>query len=119
MSLTGALVPIVLIPRFTSYIGPNAGLSSLPVDVSAYASGTIVAWRGPFVGTSPFFSIVIAESEDRVIWTNLATINLTSLTTDQATVTLTRKWLRVTAILTGTSIAVSSWCTGYLERRVS
>jgi hypothetical protein len=120
MALKGPLVPIVLIPRFTSYVSSMTTLyPSNPIDVMDYVGGTVVAGRGPVLGTGgPSVTIAIDESEDMVIWTNVVSIGL-STTSTEIDFTLTRRWMRVSVTLVGTNPAVTCWCAGSLERRVS
>ena len=120
MAVKGPLVPIVLIPRFTSYIATTTAtlFYSNAIDVSDYVGGTVVAGRGPLVGTSgPGVSIGLEESADATSWHNVVAMSMGG-TSDECTFTLSRRWLRVRVAITGTNTAVTCWCAGSLERRI-
>ena len=121
MALQGPLIPIVLIPRFTSYFN-TAGSRDFPsvaLDVSAYVGGDVVIWCGPLLGTSsPTITVTAQDSEDGQNWSNLATGGAGS-TSAVMSLTLTRRWLRVLVTITGTNAAITCWCAGSLEQRVA
>jgi hypothetical protein len=118
MSSKGALDPIVLIPRFTTYIGTNTTFETGAIDVSRYGSGVLIVARGPQLGTSPNVDVLIQDSEDGVVWNTLTTAYLNPATSEDLSLPLTRRWLRAKVALFGTNAAVTCWCTGLLERRV-
>lgn len=120
MALTGEIVPIVLIPRFSTFAGAGTAYPGIAIDVTDYDSGTVRAWRGPILGTSsPGLSLVIEHSSDGLNWSQLVAPSLASVTTVEVTLTLTRRFLRITATLSGTNPAVTLWCSGQLRKRVA
>ena len=61
MGLTGQLVPMVLIPKFTSYFGASS-FPSGPIEASQFGKGTLVVVRGPLLGTSATMNVYIEEA---------------------------------------------------------
>src|SRR6188768_1691004 len=119
MALQGPLIPIVLIPRFTSYfnVSGSRDFPSVALDVSAYVGGDIVLWCGPLLGTSsPTIAVTVQDSEDALNWSTIGTGGASS-TSGVISLTLTRRWLRVLVTITGTNAAITCWCAGSLERR--
>ena len=125
MATKGKLVPIVLIPRFTSFVSVGT-YSSVAIDVSGYSGGTVVAWPGPVYnsgGAAPGLLVKIQDSEDGDHWFDIDNINLDSVTSGELDFALTRRWLRASTYLhnsgmTSDPIGVTCWCTGSLESRL-
>lgn len=67
--MAGAESALVLIPRFTSFVGEGE-FATAPLDVSAFGSAQIELWRGPLVGSSSgaTFRAYLEESLDGVSW---------------------------------------------------
>lgn len=69
--MSGAESALVLIPRFTSFVGEGER-TSVPIDVSSYSSAQIELWRGPLFGsgddTPAKFRAYLEESLDGVTW---------------------------------------------------
>jgi hypothetical protein len=122
MGAVGGLVPLVLIPKFTSYIG-NQTLSSAPLDVSGYSGGSATATRGPIIGAHPSVKVTLQESQDGLGWTDLVTFDLSVAASDDQDFTISRRWLRVQVDLRPTSgsdpLSATLWCLGTLTRRTS
>lgn len=120
MALEGQITPLVLIPRFTSYINPSStrDFPSVALDASAYSGGEVVLWCGPLIGSSASVDVEIQDSEDGVIWTALDSGGGSS-SSETLTLTLKRRWLRIVVTLAGTNAAITCWCSGYLKRRVA
>jgi hypothetical protein len=120
MALTGELVPLVLIPRFTTYVG-TGDYTSVGIDVSGFASGVMIASRGPLLGTTPSCDVYIEESEDQDPnnWHVLDSVDLAAVSPETLEFTITRRWLRVRVSLSSSDAAVTCWCSGSLERRVA
>lgn len=119
MSAKGRLVPVVMIPRFTSYIGISTKFVSVPLDVSDFATATLTVWRGPLLGSaSPSFELTVGSSQDGVTWTTEDTSDPGDNATDVLTISIKRRYLRVSVELTGVDPAVTCWCVGALERRL-
>ena len=116
--MKGTLVPVALVPRYSSFFGPES-YSTAPMNVEAYCKGTMTLWRGPLPGTTPTFLAYFEDSHDGLVWTpfngsgedpgeNLAMV---------VRFDLQRRWLRVRVVLTGADSAVSCFAVGSLELR--
>jgi hypothetical protein len=124
MGMAGELVPFVMIPRFTSYFGANE-FSTVALDVSAFAGGTLSLWRGKLMGTSPTFKLYTENSHDGYTWFPYPVIAGVPQPWDPGADTaidlgldLSRRYFRVRIVLTGTDVGVTCWCTGLLEYRL-
>lgn len=123
--MSGIYIPLVMIPRFTSYVG-DGDYRSVLLDVSEYAAFVLSVWRGPLVkgvGTGAGLSLTFEDSDDAEVWT---TVSGTSaiVTADASSVVsaeLTKRWLRVRLELTEDStdhaVALTCWAMGHLVRR--
>ena len=123
--MTGELVPLVMIPRFTSYVGA-AIYTTVPLEIAEFSGAAIEFWRGPLAGKAQgaTFRGVLEEAFDLSVpdaWTTLV-----STTTDDTTglmkVTFTRRYFRIRIELVADSTngiaAITCWAAGSLERRV-
>jgi hypothetical protein len=124
--MIGALVPAVVLPRFTSYVGPGT-FTTEPVPVDRFAMGRMLFWRGPLVGgaASNPFRTYFEESQDRVTWVEAATSVSQPVTTADTVgpvgVIFWRKWFRVRVVLAADAsgvVGVSMWMVGELQQRV-
>jgi hypothetical protein len=92
------------------------------MDVTAYVSATLNAWRSALVGTTPTFALAFEESTDQVTWTACSVSpsqpDPTSTET-QYSVTLKKRWFRVKVTLGGTAPVATCWCVGFFEERES
>jgi hypothetical protein len=119
--MAGELVPLVLIPRYTSFIGA-ATFTTVGMDVSEFQKAHANTWRGPMTGSSPTYAISFEESTDQDNWTTCSggsAADPGANTEAPYTPTLTKRWFRVKLVLAGTNPAVTTWCVGFLERRES
>jgi len=117
MAATGLYVPLVMIPRFTTYVG-QATYTSAPLDVNDYVAFTLTVWRGPLLGSGSTLSCVFEVSEDADVWSDSGISAITTANTSSSvSTTLTRRWLRVKVTLTGADSALTCWAIGNLERR--
>lgn len=107
---------IVLLPRFTTFLGART-FNTAPINVRAFASADISLWVGNAVGTTPTFSLVIQDSPDLKIWTTLTTINPTPGTEAFQLVPFQREWIRLAATLTGSDPGFTGWCVGDFATR--
>ena len=118
----GEYVPLVLIPRYSSYVGASA-FTTIGMEVQDYAKAIVNVWRGNMTGTSPTFGVTFQESTDQLTWTTCAGTTAASdpgaETEAQYTATLTKRWFRVALTLAGTDPAASAWALGFLEMRES
>ena len=118
--MKGELVPVVLVPRYTGYVGSGT-YTTMPLNVEAFAKGTITLWRGRLPGTgSPTFTAYFEDSHDGVEWTPFDAGGEDPGADASAIVRfdLVRRWLRVRVVLTGSGTGASCWAVGMLERRV-
>jgi hypothetical protein len=112
--MAGQAVPLVLIPRYTSYVGANT-FTTVPLAVSDYEQAHVTFWRGRCPGS---FAAVFETSHDALVWTNaLGTTTITAVdTSDRWDIPLDRRWFRIRIALGTTSI--TCWATGLLTRRL-
>jgi hypothetical protein len=119
--MAGELVPLVMIPRFTTLSGAG-DFYTVGMDVTEYETATLNVWRGPDVGTTPTFQITCQESTDQTNWTTCAGSGATSNNTPGAEIqieaTLKKRWFRVKVTLGGSSPVLSCWAVGFLEERI-
>lgn len=120
--MKGELEPVVLVPRYTSYIG-SGSYTTAPLNLEPYSRVKITVWRGYMPGTgSPTFKMYFEDSHDAETWTafnpsgedpgaNPSTPGIVSCD-------LIRRWFRVRVELTGTSTGATCWAVGLLEKRV-
>ena len=129
MAHRGAAVPLVLIPRFTSYLGEGT-YTSAPLDVSEYSDGRVTLWRGPLVGDSAdgaSFSWHVEDSHDAVTWQRSSPMPpedpvSTTDTSSQQHFGVVRRWMRVVVELEADSngvAAITCWAVGLLDRRLA
>jgi hypothetical protein len=123
--MAGLYVPLVMIPRFTSYVGAGT-YTTAPLEVSEYGSFVLTVWRGPLVGNpanGAGLSLVFEQSDDAEIWSAFSGISAitTANTNSVATTDLTMRWLRARMTLTEDStnhvVAMTCWASGNLVRR--
>lgn len=125
--MIGELVSVVMLPRFTSYVGPGS-YATAPLNVEEYFVATLTFWRGPLVGGAAVnpFRVYFEESHDAVAWTDAFTTPtppvITAGTWDSYTVVLWKRWFRIrTELLADVSgvVGISLWMAGGMELRVS
>jgi len=120
--MAGELVPLVLLPRYTSYIGAST-YTTIGMQVTDYAKAIVNGWRGKLLGTSPTVGFTFEESTDQLNWTTCANTSANAdpgeETEAQYEPTLNKRWFRVKVTLGGTDPAVSCWAIGFLEMRES
>jgi len=119
----GELVPLVLLPRYTSYVGASTFVT-IAMDVTEYQTAIVNIWRGKLTGSSPTILLTFQESTDQVNWTTCAGTNVAAYdpgqeTEGQASATIAKRWFRVQVVLGGTSPAGTCWAVGFLEQRLS
>ncbi len=119
--MAGELVPLVLLPRYTTYAGASE-FTTIAMDVSEYEKALVNAWRGKLVGSSPTFAMVFEESTDQQAWatcTNGAGGDPGQETEVQYAPEFKKRWFRVKVTLGGTSPVATCWAIGFLELRQS
>lgn len=120
--MAGRSVPIVLIPRFTSYVGVGF-FYTIPIPVAAYEALVLDFWHGTMNGPTPAMYLYVEESNDGSAWTAAAAFPFipspyfAAASEEQFRLFLTKAWLRVGVELTGAGTAVTCWGSGYLELR--
>jgi len=125
MSARGELVPIVLVPRFSSFFGAGE-YATVPLDISAFAGGGATLWRGKMVGTSPTFELYTESSHDGYAWFGYPIggggVPIPYDPGDDGSmevgVGLQHRYFRVRIVLGGTDPGVTCWLAGMLEYRV-
>lgn len=122
----GELVPVVMLPRFTSYVGPSM-YATVPMRVEQFEFANVIFWRGPLVGgaASTPFQAYFEESHDAVTWTATNSSVSQPVTavnqSDPVMLTFLKRWFRVRVDLRADAqgvVAISLWMVGALSRRV-
>ena len=119
--MKGALVPAVILPRFTSYLG-GGSYATPPMPVEEFKEGTFTFWRGPLVGgatLNPFYAH-LEVSHDATVWVQMSTITMVNTAT-QVSTPFPRRWFRVRTELAADAngvVGISLWMAGVLERTV-
>ncbi len=126
--MRGKAVPLVLIPRYTSYVGEGE-YTTVPLEVSEYAKAYVTLWRGQILRSWETthvrtFRATFQGSHDAEEWVNLGSEVTTVDTVDDHEIELTRRWFRVRILLskggdpTDDAVGITCWATGLLERRI-
>lgn len=130
--MAGELVPLVMIPRYTTIAGdtnsnppyPTPGFMTVGMDVSEYDGAIINVWRGPIILTAGTagFKVNCEESTDQNVWTicdgTTANTAVSENVEKQFLPVLTKRWFRVRVVLEGTNPVVTCWAVGYLVQRL-
>ena len=115
--MAGTQAPLTLIPRFSTYVGPEF-YRGFALDVTAFDALTLSMWSSPQHGVTPTVTLVIEGSMDRVTWTPLNTSwPLLPGVETQQTLDLSVPWIRSFLSVQGLNSAVTCWATGFLIRR--
>ncbi len=128
--MDGELVPLVMLPRFTTYAGladPTQGFTTIGMDVTQYEGAILNVWRGHIVGTvTPGFTIWFEESTDQDRWTPCegppggARGNDPGENAEQQyDMRIKKRWFRIRVQLGGADNVVTCWAVGYLRERGS
>ncbi|MCK6478981.1 MAG: hypothetical protein HUU06_00400 [Planctomycetaceae bacterium] len=124
--MIGALVPIVLLPRFSSFVGAGT-YTTEPIPVEGFDKGQLMFWRGPLVGGAPSnpFRTYFEESHDASAWSEAATTPSQPVTTANTlegyAVHFKKRWFRIRVVLAANAsgvVGISLWMVGELEQRV-
>lgn len=118
--MAGMLVPLVLLPRFTTLSGATT-FSTVAMEVPDYESAVVDLWRssGANLGT---FTVTYEESTDQNTWTTCGGTPFNDPGANaqiQHKPTLSKRWFRISITLTGANAVVTCWCVGFLEMRES
>lgn len=121
--MAGELVPLVLVPRFTTYVG-GAVYTTVALDVSAFGTLHLATWMGPLIGDAGTGAAVTAAaiqiSEDGDDWETLVSMIPGANQHHLLLAPLMKRFLRARVELAADAnnvVAVTCWSTGYLERR--
>ena len=118
--MAGRNVPVVLVPRYTTYLG-NQGFPTQPIPVAAYSKITIDFWHGPIQGAGPpGVGISFTESNDLENWvgcTGGPWFVPSGVGELQFSADLTRAWFQFLVVPTGGNPGVTCWAQGFFELR--
>ena len=120
--MSGLYVPLVLIPRFTSYLGAGQ-FTTEPLDVTAFSKGVVTVWCGPLIGaTGASLEFIFEMAEDPDVWTEFPFVDpiFTPNGSDVVELPLTMRWLRLKLTLDDDAagvVALTCWAMGSLEKR--
>lgn len=130
--MAGELVPLVLLPRYTTYAGkPSSGntyFSTIALDVTQYQNAILNVWRGKLVGTAatPPVKFWFEESTDQDSWSVCTGSPGGASGGDpgenaetQYVLELKKRWFRVKVELGNADNVLSCWAVGFLEERLS
>ena len=117
--MAGELVPLVLWPRYSSFVGANT-FTTIGMEATDYSKAIVNVWRSTMIGTSGTFAVSFEESTDQLNWTTCtggSTADPGADTEAQYSPEITKRWFRIKVVTTGTNIAVSCWAIGFFEMR--
>lgn len=119
--MSGRNVPVVLIPRYTSYVGGGI-YSTLPIPVSAYEGLVLSVWRGNMIGNPvppPSMLISMHESNDLETWSLCGGTYPTPGADSeiQCNITFSKAWFRMSTILNTASSGGTMWAQGFFIMR--
>jgi hypothetical protein len=118
--MAGELVPLVLLPRYTTFSGATT-FTTIGMEVTDYEKGIVNVWRGPLAGGGTF-QVSFEESTDGSNWTACTgggAADPGANTEAQYSPTLTKRWFRIKVVITGADPHVSCWALGHLMLRES
>lgn len=127
--MKGDLVPVVMIPRFTSYVGEGT-YTTVPMDVSGFKSATLEFWRGLLHGTvgqvsfnAHFEEAAQPSPPSASDWVALISPISAPNTSSLLPLTFTRQFFRIRIELatsddTNNLAAITCWAAGSLEKRI-
>ena len=121
--MAGEQVPLVMVPRFTTYAG-EATFATFPMDVTDYQAALLNVWRGDLVASTTF-KVTAEESTDQAVWSTCSGTNCTNYdpgleTEGPMSATLKKRWFRLKVVLaqtTGNYPLATCWAVGFLEER--
>jgi hypothetical protein len=126
--MKGELVPVVMIPRYTSFVGEGSYITT-PLLVSDFADGTLELWTGfiyPAAGAS--FTVYFEEAFDAELptsgWISCTSISPPTTQNSQVYVPLafSKRYFRIRIVLTPDStyglVAITCWAAGSFQKRI-
>jgi len=118
--MAGELVPLVLIPRYTSYLGATT-FTTIGMEATDYEKALVNVWRGPLAGGGTF-AVSFEESSDGVTWSTCTSGSAADPGQDTEALyqpSINKRWFRVKIVLTGTNPGVTCYALGFLQMRES
>jgi len=127
--MTGPLVPVVMVPRYTTYVGAGE-YATAPLNVEPYHKVALTFWTGPLVGQAApvaTFSAYLEESHDAVAWVQCTVDGISQPYDDPGAVALMKiafkmRWFRIRVVLTADDAdvaAITLWAAGSFVERTS
>ena len=126
--MKGTLVPLVMIPRFTSYVGPGTYVT-VPLPVAGFSEVAIEFWRGELLGgstpvTPATFEAFFEEAHEAesTEWIKFNSVAITADGVGLYKYSLTRRYFRMRIVLTADIdyyCAITCWASGSLVQRVA
>ena len=119
--MAGRNVPIVLIPRFSTYAGQTTCWSQ-SIPVSAYASVKFDFWNATMNGApAAGVQLDIEQSNDNQTWETCSGgspfVRGPGTGQTQLSAVLNKAWMRFGVTPLGTQPAVTCWAQGFFELR--
>jgi hypothetical protein len=115
--MAGNVERIVLLARYTSFLGPPSGsmvVHTNPLNVRTFSKADLAAWKGSHAGTATF------DLEGSVDGSSWATVGSVTVTADQEVTTvfstLESEWIRLKITLTD-GPGFTCWMVGEFTRR--
>ena len=121
--MAGRQVPLVMVPRFTTYGGVEA-FTTIPMDVTDYKAATLNVFRGQ-MPTDSSIAMTAQESTDQAVWSTCGGSNVSAYdpgaeAEGRMSANLKKRWFRLKI-----ELAVSGglppyplatcWAIGFLE----
>src|SRR5213593_1920507 len=112
--MAGLFIPLVLLPRYTTYSGATgASFTTVGMVVSDYEKAVVSFWRSAGVNLSGAQTIAFEESMDQLTWTTCAGGPFTdpgANTEGQFQPVLSKRWFRINITLSLTANgALTCW----------
>ncbi len=119
--MAGLNVPLVLLPRYTTYSGQNGTVfTTIGMDVTDYEKAVVSFWRSAGISLTSV-SITFEESMDQILWSTCGGGPFTdpgATTEAQFSPLLTKRWFRISVTINSTpNASVTCWCIGFLVQR--
>lgn len=112
--MAGSQIPLILIPRFTTFAGPEI-YRGLPLDVTAFSRLTLTIWSGFQPGTSPVVTMWLQGSFDRQKWDDITSPPWAVAPGAEIDVAndLTAPWVRYVLSVAGAGSMLTCWAQGF------
>ena len=114
------VVPIVLIPRFTTFAGANVEYRTHAIAVTEYESIEVFVWRGDLADAGWSVTFAVEESMDQENWTTVISASPSAKSEQRTWGTLTKSYIRAwmsVAASGGDFPVVTAYAVGNLIRR--